>query len=103
MICMSTCEVVPKLLIFHPGGLLFRRFKGQWLFGWTIWQCSLEARGRSVPLYDSSLWSGRRDETSPQALGCTAGIALRLGLRVCAKVREETDVGVSVITAARAC
>ena len=43
------------------------------------------------------------DETSTLTLGCNAGAGLRLGLRACANVREDTDLGASMITSARAC
>ena len=53
------------------------------------------------------LWAFALDVTEAVTLslafGCAALVDLRLDLVACAYVREDTDLGVSIITAARAC
>ena len=97
---MSMSESLPKRLI---GSLGAPSFEGLRALG-------LSAGRDTAPLGLEGgvcLWAFALDvteaETLSLAFGCAVSLGFWPGLRACAYVREDTDLGVSTITAAPAC
>ena len=99
---IPTSEVVPKLPIFTLEASSFKDLRA---LGFSDGRFDTAPLGLESGVFLLAIFpfGVAEGETSSVTLGCTAGVGLRLGLRACAKVREDTDVGVSMITAARAC
>ena len=91
---------IAKTTDWFPRGPFFRRLRA----------LGLSAGRDTAPLGLEGgvcLWAFALDVTEAVALslafGCAALVDLRLDLVACAYVREDTALGVSTITAARAC
>ena len=82
---MSMSEVVPKLLIFTLEGSSSEDLRALDFLVGRFGTASLREDG--LFLWAIFPFGVAEDETWPLALGCTADVGLRLGLKACAKVR----------------